>query len=150
MPEYLLEFYRPRDDARAASDDGESARAAAEELTRRGTAVAYRRAIFVPSEETCFLLFEADSADAVRDAAALAALPCGRITAVSPQTPAEPIKARGLPVLPASAAATAATELTELTSETELGTPGRADIPCVGPRAFPHEHQRPSRGEATE
>ena len=87
MPEYLLEFYVPRDDGRGVSDDEQQARAAAEELTRRGTAVAYRRSIFVPAEETCFLLFEAESADAVRDAATLAALPCGRITAVYPQTP---------------------------------------------------------------
>ena len=87
MPEYLLEFYMPRDDAQAARDDGESARVAAEELTRRGTAVAYRRALFVPSEETCFLLFEAESADAVLKAATLAELPSGRITAVHPQTP---------------------------------------------------------------
>jgi hypothetical protein len=84
MPEYLLEFYVARDDARAAADDGESARAAADELTRRGTAVSYRRSIFVPSEETCFVLFEAESAEAVRDAAMLAALPCGRISAVYP------------------------------------------------------------------
>ena len=90
MPEYLLEFYVPRDDARAATDDGESARAAAEALTRRGTAVRYRRSIFVPADETCFVLFEAESADAVRDAAALAALPCGRVSAVHPQAVREP------------------------------------------------------------
>lgn len=87
MPEYLLEFYLARDDARVAADDGESARAAAEELTRRGTAIRYRRSIFVPAEETCFVLFDAESAEAVRDAATLAALPCGRISAVDPQTP---------------------------------------------------------------
>lgn len=84
VQEYLLEFYMPRGDARTSSDDGESARSAAEELTRRGTAVRYCRSIFVPAEETCFVLFEAESADAVRDAAALAALPCGRISAVYP------------------------------------------------------------------
>ncbi|HEX4034779.1 MAG TPA: nickel-binding protein [Solirubrobacteraceae bacterium] len=86
MPEYLLEFYAPRDDARGAGAESESARRAAEELTRRGTAISYRRSIFVPDEETCFLLFEAESADAVRDAAVLAALPSGRITSVYPQS----------------------------------------------------------------
>ena len=84
MPEYLLEFYLSRDAAHGAADEGESARVAAEELTRLGTAVQYCRSIFVPAEETCFVLFEAESADAVRDAAALAALPCGRISAVYP------------------------------------------------------------------
>jgi hypothetical protein len=84
MPEYLLEFYIARDDAQGAANDGESARAAAEELTRHGTAVSYRRSIFVPTEETCFVLFEAESAQAVRDAATLAALPSARISAVYP------------------------------------------------------------------
>ncbi len=84
VQEYLLEFYMPRGNARGASDDGESARSAAEELTRRGTAVRYCRSIFVPAEETLFVLFEAESADAVRDAAELAALPRGRISAVHP------------------------------------------------------------------
>jgi hypothetical protein len=79
MPEYLLEFYIARDDSLAAVDDGESARAAAEELTRRGIAV-----IFLPADETCFVLFEAESAEAVRDAAMLASLPFGRISAVQP------------------------------------------------------------------
>ncbi|HEY1776661.1 MAG TPA: nickel-binding protein [Solirubrobacteraceae bacterium] len=87
MPEYLLEFYARHDDAGAAADEGESARAAAEELTRQGTAVHYQRLIFVPTEETCFVLFEAESAEAVRAAATLAALPCGRISAVHPQPP---------------------------------------------------------------
>ena len=83
MPEYLLEFYVSRSSAHAAADDGDSARAAAEELTRRGTAVHYQRSIFVPAEETCFLLFEAESAEAVRDAALLANLPAERISVVS-------------------------------------------------------------------
>jgi hypothetical protein len=43
MPEFLLEFYLPHDGAGATADDGESARVAAEELTRRGTSVRFRR-----------------------------------------------------------------------------------------------------------
>jgi hypothetical protein len=81
MPEYLLELYASRDDARGARKDGDSARLAAEELTRRGTRVRYRRSIFIPSEETCFVLFEADSMEDVRNAALLAALPAERISA---------------------------------------------------------------------
>ena len=60
---------------------GERARAAAEELSGRGTTVRYRGLIFVPDEETCFVLFEAASLDAVRLAARLAALPCERVIA---------------------------------------------------------------------
>jgi hypothetical protein len=82
MPEYLLERYVARGDERAVLEGGDSAREAAEELTRRGTSVRYCRSIFVPSEETCFVLFEAESADAVRDAAALAELPYERVSAV--------------------------------------------------------------------
>jgi hypothetical protein len=81
MGEYLLELYLSRADERAFATGGESARAAAEELTRQGRPVQYRRSIYVPSEETCFVLFEAGSAEAVRDAARLAALPYDRVSA---------------------------------------------------------------------
>ncbi|HEY1511443.1 MAG TPA: hypothetical protein VGF93_20715 [Solirubrobacteraceae bacterium] len=80
MPEYLLELYVSQTDASVAVDLGERARAAAEELTRRGTAVRYQCLIFVPEEETCFVLFGAACADAVRVTARLAALPCERIS----------------------------------------------------------------------
>lgn len=42
---------------------------AAEELSREGTPVRYLRTIFVPEDETCYLLYEAVSAEAVRAAA---------------------------------------------------------------------------------
>jgi hypothetical protein len=80
MPEYLLELYLSRTQQQTAADRGESARAAAEELTRQGTPVSYRRSFFVPAEETLFVLFEAESADAVRDAARLASLPSDRVS----------------------------------------------------------------------
>jgi hypothetical protein len=84
MPEYLLELYVPRTGARVAVDHGERARSGAEDLTRRGSPVQYRCSIFIPGEETCFVLFEAPSADAVRAVARLAALPCERVsTAIS-------------------------------------------------------------------
>jgi hypothetical protein len=86
MPEYLLEFYLSRTDPRVAAQRGDRARAAAAELTRRGTAVRYRRSIFVPDEETCFLLFEAESAAAVRETARLAALSCERVITAITQT----------------------------------------------------------------
>ena len=64
MTEYLLELYAARSDA--VDQDTERARLAAEEHTRQGTPVRYLRSIFVPDDETCFLIFEAGSADAVR------------------------------------------------------------------------------------
>jgi hypothetical protein len=72
MREYLLELYLSRTDEPAAAASGESARAAAEELTRRGTPVTFRRSFFV--------LFEAESAEAVCDAARLASLPFDRVS----------------------------------------------------------------------
>jgi hypothetical protein len=75
MPEYLVEVYVPRTDPPDAGDG--NVRAAAAEAT----GVRYRGSIFVPDEETCFVLFEAESADAVRDAAALAQLPFDRVSA---------------------------------------------------------------------
>lgn len=89
MSEYLLEFYMPRSAAQAAAHGGANARSAAEELARAGTDIRFCRSIFLPSEETCFVLFEAESAEAVRDAARLAQLPSDRISAVGPPPAAD-------------------------------------------------------------
>ncbi len=86
MPEYLIELYVARTDAPVVSERCQSARTAAEELTRRGTAVRFRRSIFVPDEETCFVLFEAESPEAVRDAARLGGLPSDRVSSAITQT----------------------------------------------------------------
>jgi Nickel responsive protein SCO4226-like len=78
MSSYLLEAYTP---ASALLEEVEArVRTAAAELSASGTPV---RSIFVPEDETCFLLYEADSADIVREAARRAALPFERITAAS-------------------------------------------------------------------
>lgn len=79
MAEFLLELYVPRTDADAVERGARSARLAAEELTREGTPVSYLRSIFVPEDETCFYLYEAASADAVREAARRARLPFERV-----------------------------------------------------------------------
>jgi hypothetical protein len=55
------------------------ARRAAAQLAEAGTEVRYLRAIFVPADETCFHLFEAASADAVRAASERAGLSAQRI-----------------------------------------------------------------------
>lgn len=85
MAEFLLERYVARGDARAVAAGEQSARRAAEELSRRGTSVRYCRSIFVPSEETCFVIFEAESPAAVHEAAELARLPYERVSAVAPE-----------------------------------------------------------------
>lgn len=86
MPEYLIELYVSRTDARVVTERCQTARVAAEELTRRGTAVRLRRSMFVPDDETWFVLFEAESPEAVRDATRLAGLACDRVSSVISQT----------------------------------------------------------------
>lgn len=80
MPEFLLELYVSRhagDDAVGSS--ARSARLAAQKLTCEGTPVRYLRSIFVPEDETCFLLYEATRAEDVEEAARRASLPFDHI-----------------------------------------------------------------------
>ena len=80
MAEFLVELYVARGDSAAVANGAERARAAAEKLTDEGEAIRYVRAIFVPEDETCFFLYEAESADAVREASRRAGLSSVRIT----------------------------------------------------------------------
>jgi hypothetical protein len=74
MAEYLVELYVSRSDAAGAGQGAERARLAAEQLRREGAAVWYVRSMFVPEDETCFLLYEADSVADVEEAARRASL----------------------------------------------------------------------------
>jgi len=80
VAEFLVELYVSRMNAPNVDSGARRARLAAEALTRSGTTVRYLRSIFVPEDETCFLLFEAASANEVRDAARSAELPFQRIS----------------------------------------------------------------------
>jgi len=77
---FLVELYLSRDDAAAVEHGAAAARVAAEQLTREGTPVRFLRSLFVPEDETCFHVYEAASAEAVREAARRASLPFERIT----------------------------------------------------------------------
>jgi hypothetical protein len=80
IAEYLLERYASRSDSEAAAASSERARREAERMSREGTSVRLVRSIFVPEDETCFDLYEAESLDAVREAARRAELRVDRIT----------------------------------------------------------------------
>ena len=80
MAEYLLELYISRGDPATVANAAERARAAAGEVSAKGSSVRYVRAIFVPEDETCFFLWEACSVEAVREAAARAGLGSERVT----------------------------------------------------------------------
>jgi hypothetical protein len=84
VAEYLLELYVSRTDGDAIERAAGRARTVSEELTREGTPVRYLRSIFVPEDETCFLLFGAPSMDAVKEVARRAALQFERISAAAP------------------------------------------------------------------
>lgn len=79
MAGFLVEAYVARTDGAAFELAAERNRLAARALRREGTRVRCVRSIFVPEDETCFFLYEADSADAVRAAVERAALPSARV-----------------------------------------------------------------------
>jgi hypothetical protein len=79
MAEYLLELYVSRGDPAAVDRTAERARAAADALTEEGVPVRYVRSIFVPDDETCFLLYEAEGIEDVELAAQRASLGADRI-----------------------------------------------------------------------
>jgi hypothetical protein len=60
-------------------DAAERARRAAEELTREGTAVRWVRSVYLPEEDTCLLVFEAPTPEAVERASRRAGLTHVRI-----------------------------------------------------------------------
>jgi len=74
MAEFLLEVYTPASGPDGGAGGDARVRAAAEQLTREGTAVRYLRSIYVPEDETCFYLYEAATPEAVWAAARRAAL----------------------------------------------------------------------------
>jgi hypothetical protein len=83
MPDYLVEFYMARVDGEEFAAAAQRAESAADELAREGESVVCLRAIFVPEDETCFLVYRAGSAAVVHKAMRRAQLPSERpVTAV--------------------------------------------------------------------
>jgi hypothetical protein len=76
---YLVEVYLPRRDEAALADAAKRARAASEQVASEGTSVRYLRTIFVPEDEICFHVYEAETPDAVSDASARAQIAYERI-----------------------------------------------------------------------
>ena len=79
MAEYLLEVYVTRTDTKAVEDGTRRARAGAEAAAADGSIVRFVRSIFMPADDTCFFLYEADSPEAIREAARRAGLPMERV-----------------------------------------------------------------------
>jgi hypothetical protein len=68
MADFLVEVYTPKLDARTLTTLVARLEAAAEAITREGRRVRFLRSIHVPEDETCFHLFEGESADVVCEA----------------------------------------------------------------------------------
>jgi hypothetical protein len=86
MAEFLVELYVSRADADGGERETCRARHAAAALTAEGQPVRLVRSIFVPEDETCFLLVEADTAELVREAATRAAVLYERVLATAGRT----------------------------------------------------------------
>jgi ubiquinone/menaquinone biosynthesis C-methylase UbiE len=81
MAEYLVELYVAHGDHVLAQRHVAQAERAGVEMSGDGWAVRYLRSIFVPEDETCFLVYEADSADLVADAVRRAGLRLEHVSA---------------------------------------------------------------------
>jgi hypothetical protein len=79
VPGYLVEAYFPQSRTQDARAAGLRVSTVAEELSREGTPVRHVRTTFVPGDETCFLFFEAASAEAVGELCRRAAIDSPRI-----------------------------------------------------------------------
>jgi Protein of unknown function (DUF4242) len=86
MAEFLVELYVSRADGDAVEREAWRARRAAAALSAEGRPVRFVRSIFVPEDETCFLLVEADTAETVREAAKRAAVSFERVLATAART----------------------------------------------------------------
>jgi hypothetical protein len=82
MGQYLVELYLQKN----AAPEVESATARARAAAADGIPVRCLRSIFVPEDETWFLLYEGPTVEAVRHAVERAGLTCARVVeAVAPQ-----------------------------------------------------------------
>jgi hypothetical protein len=80
---YTLELDRPADGWVRLPQLTACAREASEQMWHEGIPVRFVRLVFVPEDEACFYLYEAPSAEVVREAARRAALPFARFTETS-------------------------------------------------------------------
>lgn len=79
VPTYLVEAYAPGISERTCALLEQQARDAVREVAAEGRQIAYLNSIFIREDETCFHLFEADSAADVAAVSARAALSLTRI-----------------------------------------------------------------------
>jgi len=79
---YLAEFYLPEHEADLA-DLARRARAGAREVSRRASAVTFVRAMYAAADESCFVVYEADTAGAVLAAGQAAGIAFDRVVQIT-------------------------------------------------------------------
>ena len=89
MADFLVEVYTPRLDGAALAKLVARLKAVAETMSAE-TPVTHLRSIHVPEDETCFHLFEAESAEVVYEAGRRAGLTFDRVAAA-----VEPVTSQG-------------------------------------------------------
>jgi hypothetical protein len=67
VAQYLVELYVPRRAQARLADAVDRALLASEQLTNEGKHVRYLRTIFIPQDEICFHVYEAQAADLVKE-----------------------------------------------------------------------------------
>ena len=90
MPLYLAELYRATAGSGDLGEAAAQARAAAEALAKAGTRVRYLRSVFVPADETWFLLYDAATEADVVKAAGRAGLRLERVVEALETEPSDP------------------------------------------------------------
>jgi hypothetical protein len=83
----MVELYAP---ASTEASGARAAEGATRSLRDEGLAVRYLRSIVIPGDETCFHVFEAPSAEAVREVGRRAAIRFDRIVPVIEVQPSRP------------------------------------------------------------
>lgn len=89
---FLVESYLPARGDDDVSKVDATARAAADEFRREGAGLHFVESIFVPEDEMCLLVFEADSAELVREASRRAGIPCERVLEARGADGADPVE----------------------------------------------------------
>ena len=84
MPSYLIECYLPRSRSGELPAAVGRLRRAAEALTAEGASVRHLRTTFLPSDELCLHLLEAESAATVGEASRRAAIDPARVVQALP------------------------------------------------------------------
>jgi hypothetical protein len=82
MPQYMLERHLPGITPEQLTAAAARAKSVTAAMTQQGKPVRYLRSTFLPGEEKSFCLFDAPSAERVREANELAKIPLQRIVEV--------------------------------------------------------------------